>query len=155
MRKSTLAVSVFLLSLSSVNAQEVISTQGDSYSNSSGQIDFTIGEVVIDTGTDGTNDLTQGFHQTNWNFLGLDDYAPNFEVGIFPNPTENYLNIQTDSYENVRFILTDSQGKLIMSDILSTSLTTLQVAHLATGSYNLSLESNGVILKTFRLVKHL
>jgi hypothetical protein len=54
-----------LLTTISVTAQEVVSTQGDSYSNSSGSIDFTIGEVIINTGTDGTNDLTQGFHQTN------------------------------------------------------------------------------------------
>jgi hypothetical protein len=55
----------------SVSAQEVVATQGDSYSNANGNIDFTIGEVIIATGTDGTNDITQGFHQTNWNFLGV------------------------------------------------------------------------------------
>lgn len=145
----------FLILGVNAQGQEVIASQGDSYSNSSGSIDYTIGEVVTFTATDGSNDLTQGFHQTNWNFLGLDDYAPNFEVGVFPNPTENYLNIQTEAYENVRFILTDAQGKLIMTDVLSNSLTTLEVAHLATGSYNLSLELNGVIVKTFRLAKHL
>jgi hypothetical protein len=53
------------------SAQEVFSSQGEAYSNANGSIDFTIGEVVINTGTDGTNDLTQGFHQTNWNFLGV------------------------------------------------------------------------------------
>jgi len=57
------------LALSTITyGQEVVSTQGDSYTNASGSIDFTIGEVVINTGTGGTNDLTQGFHQTNWNF---------------------------------------------------------------------------------------
>jgi hypothetical protein len=50
---------------SSFSSQEVVSAQGDSYSNTSGSIDFTIGEVVINTGTDGNNDITQGFHQTN------------------------------------------------------------------------------------------
>ena len=154
MNKHTFLVGLLLMGVN-VYGQEVIATQGDSYSTASGSIDYTIGEVVTFTATDGNNDLTQGFHQTNWNFLGLDDHAPNFEVGVFPNPTEHYLNIQTETYENVRFILTDAQGKLIMTDVLSNSLTTLEVAHLATGIYNLSLESNGVIMKTFRLAKHL
>ena len=66
-----------LLAAGSVSAKEVVSTQGDSYSNASANIDFTLGEVIIDTGTDGTNDLTQGFHQSNWNFLGVEDFAPN------------------------------------------------------------------------------
>ena len=70
MKKNTLVLFSLLTTLS-VSAQEVVATQGDSYSNASGNIDFTIGEVVINTGTDGTNDLTQGFHQTNWNFLGV------------------------------------------------------------------------------------
>ena len=56
-----------LLSTLAVSAQEVVATQGDTYSNAIANIDFTIGEVIIDTGTDGTNDLTQGFHQTNFN----------------------------------------------------------------------------------------
>jgi len=81
-----------------VQGQEVISSQGDSYTNGNGNIDFTIGEVVIATASDGNNDMTQGFHQTNWNFLGLEDFAPLVEVSIFPNPTENMLNIRAKEY---------------------------------------------------------
>ena len=51
----------------SVYAQEVVATQGDSYSNTSGSIDFTIGEVITATGSNGAADITQGFHQTNLN----------------------------------------------------------------------------------------
>ena len=69
-----------------VSAQEVVSTQGDSYSNGSGSIDFTIGEVIINTGTDGSNDLTQGFHQTNWNFVGLEDHCSELRSYHFPQP---------------------------------------------------------------------
>ena len=60
MKKHTLVL-FSLLATGTVSAQEVVSTQGDSYSNGIGSIDFTLGEVVIATGTDGTNDLTQGF----------------------------------------------------------------------------------------------
>ena len=66
MKRHTLVLFSFFASLA-VSAQEVVATQGDTYSNASANIDFTIGEVIIDTGTDGTNDLTQGFHQTNGN----------------------------------------------------------------------------------------
>jgi len=75
-------------------SQEVISSQGDSYSNASGSVDFTIGEVVIDTGSDVNNEITQGFHQTNWNFLGLDDHNPSVEVSVYPNPLGKHLNFQ-------------------------------------------------------------
>tara|TARA_B110000046_G_scaffold178797_1_gene207106 strand:+ start:392 stop:853 length:462 start_codon:yes stop_codon:yes gene_type:complete len=142
-----------LLTTLSVSAQEVVSTQGDSYSNASGNIDFTIGEVVINTGTDGTNDITQGFHQTNWNFLGVDDHGQNYEATIFPNPTEDLLNIRTSTFENVTYTLYDAQGKLVMQDILSAEQTPIQVSQLAPGSYSLTLNNQTQNLKTFKLVK--
>ena len=152
MKKNTLVL-FSLFATISVSAQEVVSTQGDSYSNASGSIDFTIGEVVINTGTDGTNDLTQGFHQTNWNFLGVEDHAPNYEVIIFPNPTEDVLNIRTSTFENVTYTLFDAQGKLVMQNILTAAQTPIQVSQLAPGSYSLTLNNDTQNLKTFKLIK--
>ena len=39
-----------------------------------------MGEVIINTGTDGAIDLTQGFHQTNWNFVSAEDYVRGYEA---------------------------------------------------------------------------
>ena len=144
-----------------VSAQEVVSTQGDTYSNSNGSIDFTIGEVVIATGTDGTNDITQGFHQTSWNFLGIEDHAPSFNASIFPNPTSEVLIIKTSMFENVNYKLYDAQGKLVLENKISSEQTSIQVSQLAPGSYSLDLifeDGNEGSLskpkrKTFKLVK--
>ena len=151
--KKNLLVLLSLITTLSVSAQEVVSTQGDSYSNGSGSIDFTLGEVIIATGTDGTNDITQGFHQTNWNFLGVEDFAPNYEAIIYPNPTEDVLNIRTSTFENVTYTLYDVQGKLVMQDILSAEQTPIQVSQLPPGAYSLTLNNEAQNLKTFKLVK--
>jgi len=153
MKRHTLVLFSLFVAIS-VSAQEVVATQGDSYSNASANIDFTIGEVIIDTGTDGTNDLTQGFHQTNWNFLGVEDFAPDYEASIFPNPTSDVLNIRTSSFENVTYTLYDAQGKLVMQNILSAEQTPIQVSQLAPGSYSLTLNNETQNLKTFKLIKH-
>jgi hypothetical protein len=142
-------------------AQEVVSSQGQTYSNANGSIDFTVGEVIINTGSNGTNDLTQGFHQTNWNFLGVEDFAPDYQATIFPNPTQDVLNIKTSVFENVTYTLYDAQGKLVMQNILSAEQTPIQVSQLAPGSYSLELifeEGNKGLLssskrKTFKLIK--
>ena len=109
--------------------------------------------MIIATGTDGTNDLTQGFHQTNWNFVGVEDFAPNYEAIIFPNPTEDVLNIKTSMFENVTYTLYDGLGKLVMQDILSAEQTPIQVSQLAPGSYSIALNNETQILKTFKLIK--
>ena len=105
------------------SAQEVVSSQGETYSNANGSIDFTVGEVIINTGT---NDLTQGFHQTNWNFLGLEDFAPDYEAIIYPNPTDDRLNTRTNNFEKV-------------THTLSVGQTPIQESHLAQESYSLTL----------------
>ena len=152
MKKKTLVLVSFFAPLA-VSAQEVISTQGDSYSIASGHLDFTIGEVIIATGTDGTNDLTQGFHQTNWSFLGVEDHVPSYVASIFPNPTYDILNIRTSMFENVTYTLYDAQGKLVMQDILSAEQTLIKVSQLAPGTYSLTLNNETQNLKTFNLVK--
>ena len=152
MKKRTLLV-FSLLSTLAVTAQEVVSTQGDSYSNASANIDFTIGEVVINTGTDGSNNLTQGFHQTDWNFVGLEDHSPSYEATIFPNPTSEVLNIRTSTFENVTYTLYDAQGKLVLQDKLSAEQTPIQVSQLAPGNYSIILNSETQNLKTFKLIK--
>ena len=152
MKKRTLFL-FSLLSTIAVSAQEVLSTQGDSYSNAISNIDFTIGEVIINTGSDGTVDLMQGFHQTNWNFVGMEDYSPGFEASVFPNPTSEVLNIRTSSFENVRYTLYNAQGKLLIQDILSAEQTPVQVGQLAPGSYSIILNNQTQNLKTFKLIK--
>jgi hypothetical protein len=152
MKKKTLVLFLLLTALN-VSAQDVVSTQGNSYSNGSGSIDFTIGEVVINTGDDGTHTIAQGFHQTNWNFLGLEDHVSSYEVSIFPNPTSAVLNIQTSSFENVTYTLYDAMGKIVLQDKLSAAQTPIQVSQLAPGGYSLILNNETQNLKTFNLIK--
>ena len=153
MRLKLLLTSLLLFFGSVGFGQEVVSTQGDSYINSSGSIDFTLGEVVINTGTDGSNDLTQGFHQTNWNFVSTEDHVPSYEAIIFPNPTSEILTIRTSSFENVTYTLYDARGKLVIQDKLSSVQTPIPVSQLAPGAYSLTLNNDTQNLKTFQLIK--
>ena len=152
MKKSSLLF-FLLLATMSVYAQELVSSQGDSYSNADASIDFSIGEVLISTQTDGTNTLTQGFHQTNWKLVSIEHTAANYEAIIFPNPTEDVLNIKTNSYEEVKYSLYDALGKLVAQDKLSGEQTTLDMRDLAAGSYSVLLKKGNKNLKTFKLFK--
>lgn len=152
MKKQTLFV-VSIFSMLSLAAQDVVATSGESYSTSSGTIDFTVGEVMIHTGTDGNNYLTSGFNQSNWNFVGVEDFAPKYEVKIFPNPLEKELNIKTNSFENITYTLYDGQGKVLLRDKLMGEQTSIPVGHLIPGSYSLNLNNESENLKTFKLIK--
>lgn len=147
---------VFLFSLFtwSVQGQEVVSTQGDSYSNSNASMDFTVGETVINTGTDGNTTITQGFHQTNWDLLDIEEHVPTFEATVFPNPATHVLNIEVSEFENVSYSLCDSKGNIVAQDELSSERTLIEVSQLAPGAYSLFLSNETKNIKTFRLVKN-
>ena len=155
MKKTTISIVWILLCffIKTSFGQEVVSSGGDSYSNASSSIDFTIGEVIINTVTDGTSTLTQGFHQSKWNLVGITEYLPEYDALVFPNPTEDILNIKTQAFDNVMYSLYDAQGKLVIQNKLSAAQTLIQVSHLAAGSYSLILNNKTQKLKTFNLIK--
>ena len=150
--KTALFASIIFFTIN-VFAQQVISSQGDSYADSSAAIDFTIGEVVTFTGTSVENNLTQGFHQTNWGFVSIEDHLPTYQAIIYPNPTEDFLNIKASLYEDVNYALYDEMGKLILQGLLSGEQTAFEVSPLATGRYSLVLSNSKENLKTFNIIK--
>lgn len=147
---------LFISFLASVGAtaQEVIATQGVSYSNASASIDFTIGEVVIATGTDGVYDITQGFHQTSWMLVGLEDLAPDFEAIVFPNPTDDVLHIKVSTFQNVTLSMYDVSGQLVLQHDLTSEQTSIQTGQLASGSYLLTLSNATYCLKRLKVIKN-
>ena len=152
MGKFTLVLFSLLTTLA-ISAQEVISAQGDSYTNANGSIDFTIGEVITNTGSNASGTITQGFHQTSWSVVSVEKHAPDYEATVYPNPTEDILNIRANAFVGVIYTLYDAQGKLILQGKLSAELTSLEVNQLAAGSYSLTLNNATQYLKTFKLIK--
>jgi len=154
MKKNIFLLFILLISLT-VNAQEVISSQGDSYSNANGSIDFTIGEVVIATITSGSNSLTQGFHQTNLTVLAIDDFETNFKAKVFPNPTKEILNIDILNFEGLNYLIYDISGRQLLKSKIINKVTSLKVNTLADGVYLLVINGeNNQKLKTYRIIKN-
>tara|TARA_B110000858_G_scaffold1502_1_gene1750 strand:+ start:569 stop:1036 length:468 start_codon:yes stop_codon:yes gene_type:complete len=151
-RKTALFAFIILFTIN-LFSQDVISSQGDSYTDSSASIDFTIGEVVTFTGSTIENNITQGFHQTNWSFVSVQDHVQDYQAIIYPNPTEDFLNIQTSLYQDVNYLLYDEMGKLILQGNLSSEKTSLDVSKIATGRYSLTLINSKEALKTFNIIK--
>ena len=152
MRK-ILTLSIVLTS-GALFGQEVIATQGETFTNGSGSVSYTIGETVIHTGTNGPEDITQGFHQTNWNFLGVEDHMPELIVKVYPNPVQHELKVETADYNGVLYSMLDGAGRIVRSGELNSAETAIETSNLAPGKYILSLSDQNQTLKTFNLIKN-
>ena len=149
----TKLVLIAVFASSSLFSQDVIGTAGDSYSTTAGNMDFTIGEVVINTGTNGTEDLTQGFHQPSWTYAGVYDFVDDYNAVVFPNPTVDLVNINASDFAGVTFTLQDAAGRIVLVGDLTDATTTLDFSVYATGTYSITLSKQGENLKTFKLIK--
>jgi hypothetical protein len=154
MKRNILLTLLLVINLA-INAQEVISAQGASYSNSNGSIDFTIGEVVTATLTNTNNILTQGFHQTNLSVLAVDDFDINFQARVFPNPTQNVLQLDIQNFSGLNYKLYDIQGRQLSISKIDKKNTVINTAQYAKGMYLLViLNENKQKLKTYRIIKN-
>jgi len=85
---------------------QLISSAGSS--GNSG-IEWSTGETV----TEGTGELTQGFHQGILTITDVFNFHQEFDVILYPNPTYNGLNIVSDRLSGSEIQLFDNSGILI------------------------------------------
>ena len=134
--------------------QNVLSSSGNHFSNGSVQVSYTIGEPVIETVSNPSNTLTQGFHQTSWNFLGVEDLNSDLILTVFPNPVGDALTVKTEQYNNLSYQLFDENGKLIFEGNLLNSETLLYTSNLQPAAYSLRILNNQLeMVKLFKLLK--
>jgi hypothetical protein len=62
-------LALFITTAINTQAQEIISTNGSYNEFSGGSISWTMGEPIIETQSNGSNDLTQGFQQADLNVI--------------------------------------------------------------------------------------
>ncbi len=152
--KCVLFVTLFLILFPSIFfTQQVISAQGGTFSNPSTNIDFTIGEIVIHTVSDGTNELTQGFHQTNWSFLGVEDFLEEIQIKLYPNPASEVLIVNTSEFKDLSFEMHNAEGKIVLKGELVDQKTEINVLYISPGNYTLTFLNNSQICKSFKLLK--
>lgn len=153
MKSKILPFSLLLLSVAS-QAQTVISSQGDSYNNGTHQLDYTIGEPVIKTVTDGNNTLTQGFHQTNLLITKIKDFDENLVVSVFPNPTADHVKFSMEKFQGCSLQLIDATGKLINQTVLNDVITEINLKEYRAGEYFLILiDTKKNKIKSYQIIK--
>ena len=80
-------------------------------------MDYTLGEIVVETQTNSTTILTQGFHQ---GVLKVNTSVENIDIKtkVYPNPTTNFIIIELEKNVNADILVYDINGKLVIKDKL-------------------------------------
>jgi hypothetical protein len=148
---------MLFLTGATVSAQEVVSSNGDSQTAAGIEVNWTLGEAVIETLTGSSNILTQGFHQTKLTITPVSEILiPGLEIKVFPNPTPDIIRIHFSEYiENSRYYLFDLRGKLLEHKLINSADTEINMRNYASGQYILKLTNKSrQPIQTFQIIKY-
>ena len=134
-----------------VTSPQVISTVGGNWIQNNYNLSFTVGEIAVVTHIEQSTILTQGFHQENYQLVNLSELSSNYKVTVFPNPTQDQLNISFDIPNHIATIrIKDVTGKTlyIKPDFLTDEDQKVDLVSLAQGIYWLEI----ILEKTEKIV---
>ena len=135
--------------------QEVISSMGNSYNNSTGSISFTLGEFMNQTFHSPDFILTQGFHQSR---LIITDTRPfqnqDIEILVYPNPAKDFVVLKVGKYQEFSYMLFDMTGKIIERKEIVSTETEIYFKQLEPSLYILKVLWNEVSVRSFKITKY-
>jgi hypothetical protein len=165
--KKQLFTLIFVLAAIAMQAQSIerwaISSSGGSYyDGTSFEMDYTAGEVIVTTLSDGNNFLTQGFQQpfTNSTISIPENADENSDIQYYPNPVEDYLSISIQNAKSgvYRYQVYDLLGQLLANETLTQSangdlVIKVNFQQFATGNYFLRLMHDGELINSGKIIK--
>ena len=126
--------------------QSVISSSGDTLKSDSYILQYTIGEVVIETFSENGKILSQGFHQPDDIIISIHELAEfGNEIVVYPNPTADEIQLafqlsQPEKVEVTLLEITGTQLKNNLHTIFSESIT-VDIRDYPSGQYLLVVTS--------------
>jgi hypothetical protein len=146
----------FCLSFS-VFSQSAVLPSGGNASGSSGSASYSMGQVVYSFKSSSSGSETQGVQQSfTISSVGVDNHT-SVSVGVYPNPTSNYLQIDFghEKFDGQHFVITDLNGKIVAKNNIINTKTNVDMAAYAPATYFLTIYSEtNQIVTVFKILKH-
>jgi hypothetical protein len=85
--------------------------------------------------------------------VGVPGYADEKTISVYPNPAGDQITVQTrSSFTNQPYSIFDASGKILLTGILSSEVTRIDVSELPSGVYLLKAGDN--LQSPFKVIKH-
>jgi hypothetical protein len=146
---------LLMLCVSSLQAQQVVATQGGSFSNSGGSISFTIGEGVAQTLAGDTKTLTQGFQQSTISVFMMSEPDQDPAITVYPNPVTQFLilKIVREDLVDLQYEVFDINGIMLIRKMVEAPETTIDLKQLPGGMYIIRIREGLTEIKSFKIIK--
>jgi hypothetical protein len=150
-------ITLIIIGLTKLNAQETLSVSGGNASGSGGTVNYTVGQMAY-TSNGGTNgSLTQGVQQLYEVsvYTGLEEKSIDLTISAYPNPTNGLLILKVEKNENSNFAaqLFDVNAKIVENLEILSEETNIQMNDKPVGVYFLRVFKDKNEIKSFKVIK--
>ena len=150
----SLLFSSFILGL---HAQHSSNASGGNNASASGSVSYSIGQVFYESNANTTGTSAQGVQQPIELYtLEINSADVEIDIAVFPNPTSNQLIIDLKEVNpaNVRFELTDSQGKKLQGMEIQSQEFQIELESYPKATYLLTILQENQPVKSFKIIKN-
>jgi len=137
--------------------QEVIATTGGSAEASGTELEWTVGEIMVESYSSSENMLTQGIHQP---FIIVESSIAvkelDFSLELFPVPASQFISVKTGNAEiqELHAIIIDLNGKKVLQHNFAEKGNQIDLRSLPASTYIVRfINKSGDFLKSFTIVK--
>jgi hypothetical protein len=138
------------------NAQEVITPSAGYFEAPSISLNWTIGEIAVETYINDDIILTQGFNQANIVITSAtEELLTDISIMVYPNPVQNILTIKvwTDHPNRLKAKVYDLAGTTLISENINQGSTQIDIGSLAPSDYILKICDNKQVIKSLVFLK--
>lgn len=142
-----------------VFAQDAALSAGGEASGSSGNVSYSVGQVLFTTDVGADGSVVKGVQQVYEisEITGIDQLKDiSLHSKVYPNPVSDYLTLSINDLpaQALEYKLYRFDGLLIETGRISTLETEIQVHDLIQGAYFLRILDNENVVKAFKIIKH-
>lgn len=149
---------ILIFTMVSSYAQEAVLAAGGDGTGSGGSAAFSVGQIISVTSTGTSGESIHGVQIPYEIYIvdGLDQFKGlELLLSTYPNPVADLLILKVESLEwnDMNFQMYNSDGRILFSDMLLGTETTIDMSHLAPGMYYLKVNKEKDAVKTFKIIK--
>ena len=142
-------------------AQNAVVPAGGTASGNGGSVTYTVGQIAVQTNSDGTASISEGVQQPyEISVVGVDEYPGiTLNAVLFPNPTQGNLQLVM-SHEQLQMVsgqwevkAFDTNGKFLFTKQIDSETTQLDLSRYAPATYYVNVYSGKKMLKSFKVIK--
>ena len=137
-----------------MTAQEHVLSSGLESASTTGKVSYSVGLIHYKeaSGIGGSTAIGAQIPNEVSELLSIDDFN-SLTIQVFPNPTENFLNVHLTSVDDLSYQFIDLSGREVLLGTINNLQSQIELSSLESSIYIFNILRNNSIIKSYKISK--